>query len=96
MPSVDGRTRPLILSTRLDSLIARIEVAGNSGHRGEKKIAERMTVQTLAFVEAVPEEIRHHRFVVCERDQAVAQSPGGKHAEFFLQAPGDCRRRRLR
>ncbi len=41
-PSVAGSTRPTMLSTRLDSLIAVSKFAGDAGHRGEEQIAERV------------------------------------------------------
>src|SRR5581483_9464500 len=64
-----------------------IEVAGHAAHRRQKKIAERMSAQPLALGEAEAKEIGDERFVVGQRDQAVANVAGRKDAEFLLQPP---------
>ena len=80
MPSVAGSTRPTTFSTRLDSLIARSKLPVMPRHRRKEEIPEGMSAEAFAFRKAIPKEIGYERLIVGERDQAVTNVAGRKHA----------------
>jgi hypothetical protein len=49
------------------------EVARYAGHRGDEQVAEAVSFQAGAFVEAVLEQARHQRLRLGQRRDAVAQ-----------------------
>ena len=65
-----------------------LEVAGHLGERGHEQVAEAVALQAAVVGEAVLEELAHQRLVVGERDQAVAQVAGRRHAHVAAQQPG--------
>ena len=83
--SVDGQHAPFDVEHAARHLDRLVEVAGDAGHRGQKQIPERVPGQAFAFGEAVAEKVGDERFVVGERDQAVADVAGRQNAELFLQ-----------
>ena len=64
------------------------EVAGDAGHRDDEQVAEAVTFQAGAFVEAVLEQARHQRLGLGQRGDAVAHVARRQHAELAAQAAG--------
>ena len=62
------------------------KIGSQGSERGQKQIAEAVTFESRAFVEAVTEKPGQQGFVFAEGDDAVADVAGRKHVEFLAQA----------
>ena len=62
-----------------------LEVARDLGHRGDEQVAEAVSLEPAVLGEPVLEEAAHHRLVVGQRHQAVAQVAGREHAHVAAE-----------
>jgi hypothetical protein len=46
-----------------------------------------MALKTRPFIEAMPEELGEQRFILTQRNDAVANIAGRKHIEFLAESP---------
>ena len=70
------------------------KIAHDLRQRREKEVAEAVSLEPAAGLEAVLEEAREQRGVLAERDHAVADVAGRQDVELAAQAAANCRRRR--
>ena len=82
---VDAATGGENLRRQLDGVG---KVAGNLGERGDKEVAEVVSLERVAAAEAMGEEPGQQIFFLAERDHAVAQVAGRQHVEVLAQAAG--------
>src|ERR1700676_3999565 len=64
------------------------EVSGDVGKRGEEKVTEIVAYQSTAGMKTVLEKTAEQRFVLGERDHAIANIAGREDTIFTPQATG--------
>ena len=82
---IDASARGQNLRGQLDGVG---KVAGDVGQGGDEEIAEVVSAESVAGLEAIGEELRQQVFFVAEGDHAVAQVAGRQHVEVLAQAAG--------